>query len=76
MKLTLYQEDCNVKLNTLLSLSLTKNFLYTIESNKDLEFAFEEYMTSVTYMVTIYVGRVDKYILSWRNKDGEAELEM
>lgn len=53
MKLALHQENCDMKLKILLSLTLMEKFLHTIESNEDLEITFDEYVTGVIRIVTI-----------------------
>lgn len=52
-KLALHQENCDMKLKILLSLTLMEKFLHTIESNEDLEITFDEYVTGVILIVTI-----------------------
>lgn len=42
---------------------LAEKFLHTIKSNEDVEVIFDEYITGVTRMVTIYMEKEEKYIL-------------
>lgn len=44
MKLALHREDCHVKFKTMLSMPPKEKSLHTIESSKDLEVAFDEYV--------------------------------
>lgn len=68
-----YQEVYDMKLKTRFSMSPTKKFNHTIESNYDGKVAFDEYVISVTHMIMIYVEREEKYILKMRSGDGEAK---
>lgn len=60
-KLPFGQEVCDVKLKMWISLSLTKKLLHTIKSNEDVEVTFDEYITDVICMITIYVEKEEEY---------------
>lgn len=72
-KLALLQEVCDVKFEAWISLSSMMKLLHTIESNKDVDIAFDEYITHVIRIITIYVKSEEEYILKRRSKDREVE---